>query len=102
MTPVTVHALPSDPPAPAHSPHPSPVAIDGPDRPDRRRGDRGLTAREIEVLRHLAAGLSNRDVAARLTISAETVKAHVQHLLQKLGVGNRTQAAVWAVRQRLI
>ena len=54
------------------------------------------------MLRLLATGLSNREIAVLLEISAETVKAHVQHMLQKLGVGNRTQAAVWAVRQNLI
>lgn len=99
MTPATLPALPSDPAALAGPLPPSPAANDG---PARVGGRRGLTAREVEVLRHLAAGLSNRDVAARLAISAETVKAHVQHLLHKLGVGNRTQAAVWAVRQQLI
>jgi DNA-binding NarL/FixJ family response regulator len=102
MTPATLPALPSDPASLAGLLPPSPAANDGPARLVGRRGRRGLTAREVEVLRHLAAGLSNRDVAARLAISAETVKAHVQHLLHKLGVGNRTQAAVWAVRQQLI
>jgi DNA-binding NarL/FixJ family response regulator len=65
-------------------------------------GHHGLTGREVQVLRLLATGLSNREIAVLLEISAETVKAHVQHMLQKLGVGNRTQAAVWAVRQNLI
>jgi DNA-binding NarL/FixJ family response regulator len=102
MTPATLHAMPREPAASPLPPLPSPAVNDGPAHLGSRRGRRGLTAREVEVLGHLAAGLSNRDIATRLTISAETVKAHVQHLLQKLGVGNRTQAAVWAVRQRLI
>lgn len=102
MTAAMLSATPDDSAAPAGPPLQSPATHDGPARRGGRRARRGLTAREVEVLRHLAAGLSNRDVAARLAISAETVKAHVQHLLHKLGVGNRTQAAVWAVREQLI
>ena len=60
-----------------------------------------LTKREMQVLRHLALGLSNRDIAASLGISVETVKEHVQNLLRKLELTDRTQAAVWAVRQDL-
>ena len=46
-------------------------------------------------------GLSNQEIADSLTISVETVKEHVQNLLRKLQVNDRTQAAVWAVRQGL-
>ncbi len=60
-----------------------------------------LTQRECEVLRQLALGLSNKEIAQALSISYETVKEHVQHILRKLGVADRTQAAVWAVRNRL-
>lgn len=55
-----------------------------------------LTAREKEVLRLLAKGASNPEIAAVLAISPHTVKTHVGHLFDKLGVNDRTQAAVWA------
>lgn len=58
-----------------------------------------LTKRESEVLRQIALGLSNKEIAQTLEISYETVKEHVQHILRKLGVADRTQAAVWAVRR---
>jgi DNA-binding NarL/FixJ family response regulator len=57
-----------------------------------------LTQREFEVLRYLIQGLTNRRIAEQLAISYETVKEHVQHIIRKIGVGDRTQAAVWAVR----
>jgi DNA-binding NarL/FixJ family response regulator len=61
-----------------------------------------LTQRESEVLRHLALGLTNKEIAQALHISYETVKEHVQHILRKIGVSDRTQAAVWAVRKGLV
>ena len=61
-----------------------------------------LTPRENEVLRHLAAGLTNREIAQALEISYETVRDHVQHILRKIGVSDRAQAAVWAVRKQLV
>ena len=61
-----------------------------------------LTKRESEVLKQLALGLSNKEIAQTLTISYETVKEHVQHILRKVGVSDRTQAAVWAVRKGLV
>lgn len=61
-----------------------------------------LTHREIQVLRQLALGLSNKEIARALHISVETVKEHVHHILEKLGVAGRTQAAVWAVRHGVI
>jgi DNA-binding NarL/FixJ family response regulator len=63
--------------------------------------DAPLTKRESEVLKQLALGLSNKEIAQALDISYETVKEHVQHILRKLGVADRTQAAVWAVRKGL-
>lgn len=60
-----------------------------------------LTTRESEVLRQVAYGLTNKEIAQILEISYETVKEHVQHILRKLGVSDRTQAAVWAVRNEL-
>ena len=61
-----------------------------------------LTKRESEVLKQLALGLTNKEIAQSLGISYETVKEHVQHILQKLSVTDRTQAAVWAVRRNLL
>jgi DNA-binding NarL/FixJ family response regulator len=61
-----------------------------------------LTQRESEVLRQLAYGLTNKEIAQALGISYETVKEHVQHILRKIGVTDRTQAAVWAVRNELV
>ncbi|MHC4176105.1 MAG: response regulator [Planctomycetota bacterium] len=61
-----------------------------------------LTQRESEVLRQLAYGLTNKEIAGALHISYETVKEHVQHILRKIGVSDRTQAAVWAVRKELV
>lgn len=61
-----------------------------------------LTHRESEVLHQMAYGLTNKEIADALNISYETVKEHVQHILKKLGVSDRTQAAVWAVRKGLV
>lgn len=57
-----------------------------------------LTEQEEVVLRLIASGLSNEEIAQALSISVNTVKTHVRHILQKLGVSDRTQAAIWAVR----
>ena len=65
----------------------------GPDR-----GLAALTAREREVLAELAQGRSNREIARALHVSEKTVKAHVSSVLAKLGVADRTQAALFAVR----
>jgi DNA-binding NarL/FixJ family response regulator len=61
-----------------------------------------LTAREAQVLRHIALGLSNREIGLSLGISVETVKEHVQNILRKIDATDRTQAAVWAVRHQLV
>jgi two-component system, NarL family, response regulator LiaR len=61
-----------------------------------------LTPRETEVLGHLARGLSNREIAAALDIGDETVKTHVANLLAKLGVDNRAQAMVQAIKRGLV
>lgn len=57
-----------------------------------------LSARELDVLRLLATGMSNAAIAEMLSISTATVKTHVRHILEKLRVSDRTQAALWAVR----
>ena len=62
---------------------------------------RDLTNRETQVLCHLGFGLSNREIAMSLSISVETVKEHVQNILRKLDSRDRTEAAVWAVRNGL-
>jgi DNA-binding NarL/FixJ family response regulator len=72
--------------------------------PDTRVGalERPLTAREMEVLGALAVGKTNRQIAAELSISRATVKTHVERVISKLGVSDRTQAAVKAVRLGLV
>ncbi|TQS22139.1 response regulator transcription factor [Microbispora hainanensis] len=61
-----------------------------------------LTARELDVLRHIAYGQSNAEIAASLYVSIETVKTHVRHVLDKLGARDRTQAAVRAYELGLL
>ena len=61
-----------------------------------------LTDRELEVLRLMATGLPNREIAAILFIAECTVKTHVEHIIGKLGVSDRVQAAVWAARHGLL
>jgi NarL family two-component system response regulator LiaR len=60
-----------------------------------------LTEREVEVLKLVAKGLTNQDIATRLFISPRTVGAHVGHILDKLHLANRTQAALYALREGL-
>ena len=70
---------------------------------DGRRGRRPrLTAREREVLAEIARGRSNREIARALALSEKTVKTHVSAVLTKLGVQDRTQAALYAVRAGLV
>jgi len=64
--------------------------------------DENLTGREIEVLRQIAGGNRNRDIAEKLFISEETVKVHIKHIMEKLGAADRTQAVAIAVRRGII
>ena len=64
--------------------------------------DDDLTAREIEVLRQVAKGRSNKDIAKALFVSEETIKTHVGHILSKLQIENRSQAIVQALKRGLV
>jgi DNA-binding CsgD family transcriptional regulator len=68
----------------------------------RRAGPAGLTTREVDVLRLLARGLSNRDIAGRLVLSPKTVGAHVEHIYAKTGANNRATAGLFAMRHGLM
>jgi two-component system nitrate/nitrite response regulator NarL len=61
----------------------------------------GLSARELEILRHLASGRANKVIANDLRITEATVKVHVKGILRKIGATNRTQAAIWAIHNGL-
>jgi DNA-binding NarL/FixJ family response regulator len=64
--------------------------------------DESLTAREIDVLSRVAGGNRNRDIADQLSISEETVKVHMKHIMDKLGASDRTQAVAIALRRGII
>ena len=87
---------PATAPAPAASP-PAPEAADAPD-PRAAAMALGLSAREVEVLALVAAGMSNGEIADRLFITRKTASVHVTHILDKLGVDNRVGAAMVAAR----
>lgn len=66
------------------------------------RSDYDLTEREMEVLELLVEGLNNREIAERLFVSRATAKAHVSHILDKMGVSNRAEAIVVALREQIV
>lgn len=74
----------------------------GSENRSRSVNDPGLTDRETEVLRLVGQGASNREIAASLFISEKTAKNHLTHIFEKLGVSDRTQAALYAVRSGLV
>ena len=69
---------------------------------NRQSEDEILTRREIEVLKLLAEGLFNKEIAYKLSISEKTVKNHVSNIFKKIGVSDRTQAAVYAIRNNFV
>ncbi len=77
------------------SSEPTPKNLDAPDP------QVSLTRRERDILRLLAQGLSNKEIAAQLHLSEKTIKNRVSEILSKLGLHNRTQAALWVVEHGL-
>lgn len=69
---------------------------------EARSKEKVLSAREIEVLCALAEGLYNKEIASKLQISEKTVKNHVSNIFKKIGVADRTQAAVYAIRHKFV
>jgi DNA-binding NarL/FixJ family response regulator len=79
------------------------AATQGPGQPSHPPASpSGLTERELEVLRWIATGLNNREIAERMFISEKTVKTHVSNVLGKLALEDRTQAAIWALKHNLV
>ena len=68
----------------------------------RKDGPRGLTAREVDVLRLAARGCSNKEIATRLVISPKTAGNHIEHIYTKIGVSNRAEASLFAMRNGLL
>ena len=69
-------------------------------RPAPRAG--GLSEREVEVLRHIARGLTNKEIATTLDISVKTAGHHVEHIFQKIGVTTRAAAGLFAMQNDLL
>jgi DNA-binding NarL/FixJ family response regulator len=68
----------------------------------RREGPAGLTTREVEVLRLVARGLSNKQIAARLVITPKTAANHIEHIYTKIGASNRATASLFAMQYGLL
>ena len=77
------------------------LSLEGKNPPKAARLPAELTPREAEVLGHLAAGKSDKEIGAELHISTRTVNRHVRNIFQKIGVGNRTEAALFAVKNQI-
>ncbi|GAB1469681.1 response regulator transcription factor [Chloroflexota bacterium] len=69
---------------------------------DEGKGEQSLTKRELFVLRLVASGASNQEIADKLTISINTIKSHIKNILEKLQLENRTQAATYALKHGLV
>lgn len=67
-----------------------------------RVGEIPLSQRELDIIRHLADGHSNKTIANELSITEATVKVHLKTVLRKVGVANRTQVAIWAVQHGVV
>ena len=76
--------------------------VDGLDRPETGSGAGGLTARELEVLRLVASGGTNRAIASELSISEKTVARHLSNIFLKLGLSSRAAATAWAYQHHLV
>jgi len=68
----------------------------------RREGPAGLTAREVDVLRLLARGMSSREIASRLVISPKTARNHIEHIYVKIGASSRATASLFAMQHGLL
>lgn len=78
------------------------LAAAGHRRRRRHAWPAGLTGREVEVLRLLVRGSSNREIAAALSITPKTARNHLEHIYTKLGVANRTSASLFAVQHGIL
>ncbi|MEZ5658139.1 MAG: response regulator [Burkholderiaceae bacterium] len=87
--------------APALAPKLANLLREGQNRQERENSLAQLTAREREILGYVARGLSNKAIARELGISHDTVKLHVRHILSKLNLGSRVEAAVFAIENRV-
>ncbi len=76
--------------------------MDAADEPAIQEPGDGLTGREVEVLRQVASGLTNREVAESLVISEKTVARHVSNIFTKIGVSNRSAATAYAYEHKLV
>lgn len=85
---------------PTLSPEATRALINAQMRPPSPGSD--LTKRELEVLEHMVSGLSNPDIAVKLTVSPSTVKKHVSNILWKLGVSSRTEAVAMALKEKIV
>ena len=83
-------------------PHALPALFPHREQPELDPAEQILTPREVEVLRMMAEGLGNKEIASRLLISDHTVKFHISSIFAKLGVSSRTEAVMAGIRQGLI
>jgi DNA-binding CsgD family transcriptional regulator len=83
--------------------HDSPAMEERVSRLSQQRFERfGLTPREVEILHLVAQGKTNKEIAADLYISPLTVRTHLEHIYEKLGVGSRTEAAAFVMSRKVV